>query len=149
MGAEDPHNLRRFVEAQEQTYEQALSELRTGRKRSHWMWYVFPQFDGLGISSTSRRYSLKSVAEARAYLAHPLLGPRLVECAETLLRADGLSATEIFGSPDDLKLRSCATLFACMSPQDSVFHQIIDKYFQGDGDDRTRDLIEMAEESTR
>jgi len=137
----DPYDLERFVHAQEEDYEQALSEIRSGRKRSHWMWYVFPQFDGLGASWSSKHYSVKSVAEARAYLAHPVLGRRLVECAEATLRVDGRSAAEIFGSPDDMKLRSCATLFAHVSPEGSVFHRIIDTYFQGKPDDRTLRLI--------
>ena len=98
VGGGDPYNLERFVQAQEGDFEQALSEIRSGRKRSHWMWYIFPQFDGLGISSTSRRYSIKSVAEAKAYLAHPVLGPRLVECAEAALLVERLSA------PRDLRL---------------------------------------------
>ena len=132
------------MQAQEEDYEPALSEIRSGRKRSHWMWYIFPQFDGLGSSWTSQRYSVKSVAEAEAYLAHPVLGPRLVECAEAALRVDGLSANEIFGSPDDMKLRSCATLFASVSPEDSVFHQVIDKYFHGQHDDRTLRLIRAS-----
>src|SRR4030081_1686045 len=99
----DPHDLSRFVQAQEGDYQRALSEVRAGRKRSHWMWYVFPQFDGLGFSTTSRRYSIKSVAEAEAYLSHPLLGPRLTECVEAALRVEGRSAYEVFGSPDDMK----------------------------------------------
>src|SRR5207245_341541 len=98
--------------AQDGDYERALSEIRSGRKRSHWMWYIFPQFDGLGFSSTSRRYSIKSVAEASAFLNHPILGPRLIECTEAVLRVAGRSASEIFGFPDDMKLKSCATLFA-------------------------------------
>jgi uncharacterized protein (DUF1810 family) len=144
-GADDPYNLTRFVQAQEEDYQQALSEIRSGRKRSHWMWYMFPQFDGLGSSWTSQRYSVKSVAEAQAYLGHPVLGPRLVACAEAALRVDGLSAHEIFGSPDDLKLRSCATLFASVSSEGSVFHQLIDKYFHGKSDDRTLRLIRASQ----
>jgi uncharacterized protein (DUF1810 family) len=140
-GAGDPYNLARFVQAQAEDYEQALSEIRSGRKRSHWMWYIFPQFEGLGSSPTSQRYSIKSVAEAEAYLAHPVLGPRLVECAEALLRIDGLSAGTIFGSPDDMKLRSCATLFAGVSSERSVFHQLIDKYFHGQRDEMTLQLM--------
>jgi uncharacterized protein (DUF1810 family) len=143
-GADDPYNLGRFVQAQEKDYEQALSEIRRGRKRSHWMWYIFPQFEGLGGSWASKLYSVKSVAEARAYLAHPVLGPRLVECAEAALRVEGLSAVEIFGSPDDMKLRSCATLFGFASSEGSVFHRVIDKYFHGQRDDRTLALIGMA-----
>ena len=145
-GAGDPYDLERFLQAQEEDYEQALSEITRGRKGSHWMWYIFPQFEGLGFSPTSRRYSLKSVAEAEAYLAHPVLGPRLVECAEALLRVEGVSAVEIFGSPDDMKLRSCATLFAGVSSEGSVFHRVIDKYFDGQPDDRTLRLIGKTRE---
>src|SRR5262249_4754569 len=146
-GTGDPHNLNRFVQAQEGDYEQALSEIRSGRKQSHWMWYVFPQVDGLGFSPTSRRYSIKSVAEAKAYLAHPVLGPRLLECAEATLRVEGRSAFEIFGSPDDVKLRSCATLFACVSPAGSVFERLLGKYFQGERDGKTLRLLGIAPEA--
>jgi len=137
----DPHDLNRFVEAQEGDYENALAEIRSGRKRSHWMWYVFPQFQGLGFSSTSRRYAIKSLAEARAYLNHPVLGPRLLECVEAALSIEGRSAHDIFGSPDDMKLRSCATLFAHVSPAGSVFHRLLDKYFMGQQDDKTLQLL--------
>jgi uncharacterized protein (DUF1810 family) len=140
-GAADPHDLNRFIEAQAGDYQQALAEIRNGRKQSHWMWYIFPQFEGLGFSSTSRRYSIKSVAEAKAYLAHPVLGPRLIACAEAALGVAGKSALEIFGSPDDMKLRSCATLFASVSPAGSVFHRVLDKYFGGEGDDKTLRLL--------
>ena len=146
-GAGDPHNLSRFMQAQEDDYEQALAEIRSGRKRSHWMWYIFPQIDGLGFSSTSRRYSIKSVAEAEAYLSHPVLGPRLVECAEAAFNVEGRSALEIFGSPDEMKLRSCATLFACVAPAGSVFDRLIDKYFQGRRDGKTLHLLGIAPEA--
>jgi uncharacterized protein (DUF1810 family) len=139
--AADPYDLARFVDAQERDYERALSEIRAGRKRSHWMWYVFPQIDGLGSSSTSRRYAIKSVDEAKAYLAHPVLGPRLVECMDALLDLAGREAHEIFGSPDDMKLRSCASLFASVSPDRSVFHRVLDKYFGGVLDERTVRLL--------
>ena len=125
----DPFDLDRFVRAQEADYQRALAEIRSGRKRSHWMWYVFPQFAGLGLSATSQRYAINSLAEARAYLAHPMLGPRLTEIAEAVLNVQGRTAHEMFGSPDDLKLNSSATLFALVSPADSVFHRIIEKYF--------------------
>jgi uncharacterized protein (DUF1810 family) len=141
MTAIDPFNLARFVEAQEEDYETALSEIKTGRKRSHWMWYIFPQFEGLGSSPTSRHYAIKSVGEAEAYLAHPLLGPRLIECAEAVLRVQGRSAHDVFGSPDDMKLRSCATLFQSVSPDGSVFHRIIDQFFEGRPDERTIRLL--------
>jgi len=130
------------VRAQERTYPTALAEVRSGRKRSHWMWYVFPQIAGLGFSETSQRYAIRSTAEARAYLAHPLLGPRLIECFEAALSVDGRTAHAIFGSPDDLKFRSCATLFACVAPPGSVFQRVLDKYFDGEGDPRTLELVE-------
>jgi len=135
------HHLERFVEAQQTVYEQALAEIRSGRKQSHWMWFVFPQFDGLGFSAMSRRYAVKSLDEARAYLAHPLLGPRLLECAEAVLGVEGHSAEDIFGSPDDMKLRSSATLFAQVSDSGSAFHRILDKHFHGRHDERTIALI--------
>ena len=137
----DPHNLKRFVDAQEGDYGQALTEIRAGRKRSHWMWYVFPQFDGLGFSSTSKQYAIKSVEEAKAYLEHPLLGPRLVEIAEAALSVEGRTANQIFGSPDDMKLKSSATLFESISPPGSVFARLLDKFFQGARDGKTLELI--------
>jgi len=137
----DPYNLSRFVQAQEQTYDQALAELNAGRKRSHWMWYVFPQLDGLGSSPITKRYSIKSEAEARAYLDHPVLGQRLVDCAEAILRVEGKSAREILGSPDDLKLKSCATLFARVSPPGSVFERILEKFYSGEPDAATLRLL--------
>jgi uncharacterized protein (DUF1810 family) len=136
----DPHNLNRFLEAQEGVYERALSEIRAGQKRSHWMWFIFPQYDGLGLSEISKRYAIKSLAEAEAYLQHPVLGPRLIECIEAALAVEGRSANEIFGAPDDMKLRSCATLFAQVSPPGSVFERVLDKYFEGEPDERTRSL---------
>ena len=137
----DPHDLDRFVKAQDADYTRALAEIRGGHKRSHWMWYIFPQFDGLGSSPTARRYAIKSVAEAGAYLDHPVLGPRLAECAEAALGIDGGSAAEIFGSPDDMKLKSSATLFAHVSPAGSVFDRVLGKYFGGERDDKTLDLL--------
>jgi uncharacterized protein (DUF1810 family) len=140
----DPFNLDRFVQAQKGDYNQALSEIKRGRKRSHWMWYIFPQFAGLGRSQTSQRYAIKSVAEAKAYLSHPVLGPRLTACAEALLQVEGRSASEIFGSPDDSKLKSCATLFAQVSPPGSVFERVLSKFFQGKRDRTTLDLLGVA-----
>ena len=137
----DPYDLARFVQAQERDYEQALSEIRSGRKRSHWMWYIFPQFEGLGRTSTSMRYAITSAAEAEAYLRHPVLGPRLLEMATAALSIEERSAFEIFGSPDDMKLRSCATLFASVSPAGSVFEQLLDRYFGGEPDQRTLALL--------
>ena len=138
---DDPHDLNRFVQAQSGgVYEQAVAEVRAGRKRSHWMWYVFPQIAGLGSSDTARRYAIQSADEARAYLAHPTLGPRLAEVAAAALTAKG-SAREVFGSPDDLKLRSSATLFAAVSPAGSVHQQLLDRYFDGQADDRTTERL--------
>jgi uncharacterized protein (DUF1810 family) len=137
----DPHDLERFVDAQSRDHPRALAEIRAGEKRSHWMWYVFPQCEGLGHSPTARRFAIRSVAEAEAYLRHPILGPRLVEIAEAALSVDGRSAHDIFGSPDDMKLHSSATLFAHVSPAGSPFHRILDRFFGGKPDGRTLELI--------
>jgi uncharacterized protein (DUF1810 family) len=137
----DIYDLNRFVTAQKDDYERALSEITNGRKRSHWMWYIFPQLDGLAFSPTSKQYSIKSAGEARAFLDHPVLGPRLLNCATAALGIEGRTATEIFGSPDDLKLKSCATLFACVSPPGSVFHRVLDKFYRGERDARTLELL--------
>jgi uncharacterized protein (DUF1810 family) len=137
----DPYHLERFVRAQERDYARALGELRGGRKRSHWMWYIFPQFRGLGFSATSQRYAIGSVDEARAYLRHPVLGPRLIECANAMLAITNRSATEILGSPDDLKLRSAATLFAHISPPGSEFEHLLQMYWQGGPDQATLKLL--------
>lgn len=144
--ADDPHNLDRFVRAQMDDYERARSEIRSGGKQSHWMWYIFPQIDGLAFSPTSKHYSIKSVVEAKAYLNHPLLGPRLLECAEAVISVEGRSALEIFGSPDDLKLSSCATLFACVSPPSSVFDRLLGKYYRGRRDGKTLQLLGIVSE---
>ena len=129
----DPHGLRRFVEAQDEagTYERALAELRAKRKTSHWMWFVFPQLAGLGQSAMSRTYAIDSPEEARAYVDHPLLGPRLVDCAEALLAHEGRSAREIMGAVDAVKLRSSMTLFARAAPEQPVFGRVLDRYFEG------------------
>jgi len=142
---DDPHNLDRFVKAQAGVYERALSEIKRGRKTSHWMWYLFPQLAGLGFSSTTKQYSIKSAAEARAYLKHPILGPRLLECTEATLRVKGRTADDIFGATDARKLRSCATLFASVLPKGSVFHRLLNQYFQGAGDDKTLELLGQAQ----
>jgi uncharacterized protein (DUF1810 family) len=139
--AGDLHDLNRFLQAQQGVYERALSEVKSGRKRSHWMWYIFPQFDGLGFSAMSKQYAIKSIAEAKAYLNHPILGSRLIECVEAALSVEGRSVYEIFGSPDDMKLKSCATLFAYVSPEGSVFEQLLDKFFNGDRDQTTLNLL--------
>lgn len=137
----DPFDLQRFVSAQERVYRDVLAELRGGRKHSHWMWFIFPQFEGLGYSATSKHYAIKSPQEAHAYLQHPILGTRLVECAETVLQLTGRSASEIFGSPDDMKLRSSMTLFAAVADNASVFARVLDKYFGGKPDQKTLDLL--------
>jgi uncharacterized protein (DUF1810 family) len=141
QSTEGPYDLDRFVQAQQGDFERALAEIAAGRKRTHWMWYVFPQLDGLGYSSTAKYYAIKNLEEARAYLAHPVLGPRLLRCAEAALSVEGRSATEIFGSPDDLKLRSCATLFACVSPPGSVFERLLAQYYGGEPDQKTLKLL--------
>ncbi|WP_435016289.1 DUF1810 domain-containing protein [Tundrisphaera sp. TA3] len=138
---DDPHDLGRFVHAQRDDYDRALAEVRAGEKRSHWMWYIFPQVDGLGSSPMARRYAIKSADEARAYLDHPVLGPRLREIAEAALAVPERSALDIFGSPDDMKLKSCATLFASVSPPGSAFARLIDRFFGGEPDAKTLELI--------
>jgi uncharacterized protein (DUF1810 family) len=139
--SDDPFNLNRFLEAQDDDYATALAEIKAGAKRSHWMWYIFPQLDGLGYSSTARFYAIKNLDEVRAFLDHPVLGPRLRECAQAVLDVQGKSAAAIFGSPDDLKLRSSATLFAIVSPPGSVFERILEKYFGGKPDEKTVMLL--------
>jgi uncharacterized protein (DUF1810 family) len=139
--AGDPHDLARFVAAQREVHAQALAEIRAGHKRNHWMWFVFPQLDGLGSSPMARRYAIRGLAEAEAYLRHPVLGPRLRACAEAAVEVPDRTARDIFGTPDDLKLRSCATLFARVSPAGSVFHRLLDRYFAGEPDRRTLELL--------
>jgi uncharacterized protein (DUF1810 family) len=143
---EDPFDLRRFLTAQEPVYERALSEVTGGRKQSHWMWYIFPQMIGLGYSAMAQRYGIRSADEARAYLQHPVLGKRLIECAAAVNAVAGRSARDIFGEPDDRKLQSCATLFAAVSEPDSeerqVFDNLLAKYYHGARDARTLSLLE-------
>ncbi len=141
MSGSDPYDLQRFIKAQERSYKNAISEIQSGHKVSHWMWYIFPQFAGLGFSNTSVFYAIKSLAEARAYLAHPVLGVRLKECLQVLLALEGYTARDIFGSPDDLKLCSCATLFAQVSSAGSLFEQVLFKYFAGEPDPKTLELL--------
>ena len=142
---DDPFDLARYTAAQDPIFDIALAELKGGRKRTHWMWFVFPQVDGLGLSATSKRYAIKGRAEARAYLDHPMLGARLRECAETVLAIEGRSANEIFGSPDDMKLKSSMTLFAMVG--DDVFERVLDKFFQGKPDAATLRLLDGPGES--
>ena len=142
MTGDDPFDLRRFVEAQARVYDIAFDEIANGRKRSHWMWFVFPQLRGLGRSSTAQIYGIGSLAEARAYLAHPLLGPRLRECVEATLEHSGRPLIDIFGSPDDLKFRSSMTLFArAAGPGESLFQAAIDHLCGGRPDATTLELL--------
>ncbi len=143
-GTDDPFDLQRFLSAQRPVYGTVLAELRAGRKRTHWMWFVFPQMLGLGRSSTSTYYAIKSLEEARRYLGHPVLGARLVECAEAILAVDGRSASHIFGYPDDLKLGSSMTLFTEATAPDSVFARVLEKYCGGRKDARTIELLRRA-----
>ena len=144
--ADDRFDLERFVRAQDAggTYDQALAELHRGRKTSHWMWFVFPQIAGLGSSPMAQRYAIGSPAEARAYLAHPVLGPRLVDCAHAVLGTDTTRAEEIFGSIDAIKLRSSMTLFARADPDEAVFGEVLDRFFGGRFDPATDELLERA-----
>ena len=142
----DSAGLERFVKAQEYDYDTALREIRSGRKRSHWMWYIFPQLRGLGFSSTSQYYGIRDLEEAKDYLQHPVLGPRLVEISVALLTLDTDDASAVMGYPDDLKLRSCMTLFELAAfdldaPALSVFSRVLEKYFAGHADRRTRELL--------
>lgn len=133
----DPHDLQRFVDAQQSVYDRALAELKAGHKQSHWMWFIFPQIAGLGHSDMARRYAIKDANEATAYAQHPLLGPRLEECAEALLAHAERPARQILGSPDDMKLRSSMTLFAAVAPEWSTFQAVLDAFFAADPDSAT------------
>jgi uncharacterized protein (DUF1810 family) len=144
----EAQDLQRFVDAQNQgsTYEAALSELRAGRKTTHWMWFVFPQIAGLGQSPISRRFAIASLDEARAYLAHPVLGPRLTECARALTQLSTGSAEEVLGGIDALKLRSSMTLFARADPDEPLFAQVLDRYFGAEADDATDRLLGRSDQ---
>jgi uncharacterized protein (DUF1810 family) len=137
MNQPDPFDLQRFVDAQARVYDTVLGELRDGRKRSHWMWFVFPQLRGLGSSPTAVRFAISSIDEARAYLAHGLLGPRLRECTGLVAAIDGRSAEEIFGWPDDMKLRSSMTLFARAADDNAAFVAVLEKFYGGEEDSAT------------
>ena len=142
----DPYDLERFVLAQDagDTFAAAVGELRAGRKVGHWMWYVFPQISGLGMSPMSRRYAISSLEEARRYLAHPILGTRLEECTRVLTGLGGRTAQDIFGSIDAVKLRSSMTLFARANPADPLFCEVLDRYFGGHADDATDARLAQA-----
>ncbi len=146
MNNADPFDLRRFVEAQERVYDTVLAELRNGAKRSHWIWFVFPQLQGLGRSATAQKYGISSLDEARAYLAHPVLGPRLRECAGLVAGITGRSADQIFGWPDNLKVRSSMTLFAHATDDPEIhadFRGVLDKFYAGEDDQATLDMLRL------
>ena len=134
-------SLNRFIQAQRDTYENAFQEVRTGRKVSHWMWFIFPQIRGLGHSEMAKKYAIEDLKEAERYLKHPILGSRLVAISKVLTELIGKTAHEIFGSPDDLKLRSCMTLFSSVNNRDGVFQQVSNQYFDGKSDENTLRLI--------
>jgi len=141
MSKADPFDLQRFIDAQAPVVDQVMQELRAGAKRSHWMWFVFPQLQGLGHSAMAKRYAITGAAEAEAYLQHEVLGQRLEECVTTLLQHTGKSVLQILGHPDDLKLRSSLTLFASLRPGESVFQQALDQFFEGEPDARSVALL--------
>ncbi|WP_336489362.1 DUF1810 domain-containing protein [Methylobacterium nigriterrae] len=138
---DDPYNLERFTEAQRGCYDQALRELTAGRKRSHWMWFIFPQIAGLGFSAMAQRYAISSLEEARAYLQHPALGPRLRACTAAVNQVTGRTAHEVFGAPDDMKFRSSMTLFGHADLGDPAFRAALDRYFDGQEDPRTLEKL--------
>ncbi len=137
------YNLERFTDAQEGVYQRALKEIKNGRKQSHWMWFIFPQVAGLGFSETTRFYAIRDIAEASHYMQHPVLGFRLIEISQALLGIEGKTANQIFGSPDDLKLKSCMTLFSALPDANPVFESVIRKYFNGVKDARTLGIVNV------
>ena len=138
------YDLSRFLEAQNNSYDTALREIRAGRKRSHWMWYIFPQIQGLGYSAMAQHYAIRDLGEAREYLQHPVLGPRLIEISEALLSLDESDPRRVMGSPDDLKLRSCMTLFQSAAPDQPVFGKVLDKFYGGQPDGRTLEILSRS-----
>ena len=138
---QDPYHLERFVQAQDEVFVEALGELRAGHKRGHWIWFIFPQMKGLWRSDMAQYYGIGSLEEASAYLRHPVLGPRLVQCTQAVNAAQGRTAHEIFGSPDDMKFRSSMTLFARAAEDDTVFRAALKKYFGGEPDPLTMELL--------
>lgn len=142
---DDAFDLDRFLSAQESTFADALEELRGGRKRSHWMWFIFPQLRGLGRSERARFYGIGSLEEARAYLGHPVLGPRLIEAVEAALESGEEDPLALFGSPDDMKFRSCLTLFAAADPQARVFRDALDVFYDGEPDSGTLDRLGLPD----
>jgi uncharacterized protein (DUF1810 family) len=141
------NDLDRFLTAQQQDYDQALGEIRSGRKRTHWMWYIFPQIEGLGFSANAVYYAIRDLQEAAAYLKHPVLGPRLVEISRALLTLSSSNATQVMGSPDDIKLRSSMTLFAMVPGTDPVFGEVLNKFFDGKRDERTVAIVSARKQA--
>ncbi len=139
--AENTYNLQRFIQAQADIYPDVLEELRAGRKRSHWMWFIFPQLKGLGVSEISRYYAISNLEEARAFFSHPILGKRLLECCQILNQLTNHTAYEIFGFPDEMKLRSCLTLFHLAVPDEAIFDFLLDQYFNAEIDEKTIELL--------
>lgn len=137
------NDINRFIEPSDRMYDIALAEIRRGKKQSHWMWYIFPQLKGLGKTSTSELYGITSIEEARAYLAHPVLGARLREITKALLEVKNKTAFEMFGTPDYLKLKSCMTLFKLAAPEETIFQEVIDKYYMGFEDGLTRIKLDL------
>ncbi|MGO8088280.1 DUF1810 domain-containing protein [Rhizobium leguminosarum] len=144
MAGDIDYKLHRFIDAQNGIYERALSELKAGRKTSHWMWFIFPQIAGLGTSAMAEKYAIRSAEEAAAYLAYPILSSKLLRCVEAILSVNGRSAHEILGSPDDFKLCSSMTLFAAISDHGSPFHQVIEHFYQGKFDERTMEILSAS-----
>lgn len=142
------YHLQRFPDAQQRDYARALQEIRTGRKRSHWIWYIFPQLAGLGYSEYCRIYGIRGISEAKAYMDHPVLGNRLIEISEALLALDESDPAAVMGKPDDLKLRSCMTLFAIASPEQDVFERVLKKYYNGIRDHVTEQMIKEEEKKS-
>ena len=146
MQERDNYNLQRFVEAQNPIIAQVLTELRAGLKRSHWMWFIFPQIAGLGSSAMAQKFAITCLAEAKAYLQHPLLGPRLLECCQLINAVEDRSINQILGSPDDVKFRSSMTLFGQAEPEHKIFNWALQKYFNGDADAAT--LVSISRDSS-
>jgi uncharacterized protein (DUF1810 family) len=142
MTGDDPFDLQRFLDAQADSYDRAFAELRAGRKTSHWIWYVFPQLKGLGLSQASQFYGLSGLDEARAFLAHPVLGPRLRECVEAMLATGDSAADDVLGFTDAMKFRSSMTLFAKAAPRDALFARALARFFNGEQDRKTLDLLQ-------
>ena len=145
MNGNSKYDLQRFVEAQEASYQQALSEIRMGRKQSHWMWYIFPQVKGLGSSSMAQRYAIREIEEADEYLRHPILGSRLIEISSALLQLQTNDAYQVFGSPDNMKLKSSMTLFASVPTGNDVFKKVLEKFFRGQRDEATLKVLGLQE----